>query len=93
MVERYHESLADRRDLAIIHVNLDQTEKAATQWGVKTKIPWLTLLKEEKKAFEAEFVELFSIRGIPAYILVSAEGEVIAQGKQEVLAALDQNAG
>lgn len=42
-----------------------------------------TLLAEE------DCLKRFSIRGIPAYLLVSAEGEILTPGKTAVLAALN----
>jgi hypothetical protein len=95
LVEHYTQNLAGRRDVALIQVSMDNDRKAAAGWAKEAKFPWLTIMmtdRDGRRAPDHDFTQVFSPRGIPSYILISADGEKIAEGKNAVFAALDQEA-
>ena len=75
------EDVADNPIVELIHVSLDQDEKAAEAWAAKESFPWPTVMmgKMKKSGLEA-----YSPRGIPNYKLIDKDGNVVAEGKGAV---------
>ena len=69
----------------MIHVSLEDAGEHE-KWAQKETFPWLTLPKEEI----GEFIENLSGRGVPYYVLVDFDGNVIAQGSGAVFDYIKQ---
>ena len=85
--EYYNEDLAARKDLALIQVSLDDDTKTAEQWAQKEKFPWLTIPHDRQ---ETSGFDEYAVHAIPSYILRDADGKIIAQGREKVLAAIEE---
>jgi hypothetical protein len=82
-VKQYNEQVADNPLVEMIHVSLDDDEKAAEGWAAKENFPWPTVMKSklERSGFDSYMSGRF---GIPNYKLINKDGEVIAEGKEAV---------
>ena len=79
-MESYKKHIADNPKVAMVHISLDEQESAAAKWAAKEGFPWLTILLPKVK--ESGFEELTSGL-VPDYLLLSADGTVLAKGKED----------
>ncbi|MAS93813.1 MAG: hypothetical protein CMO55_11530 [Verrucomicrobiales bacterium] len=82
-MESYTKEIAENPKVALIHVSHDSDEDSAEDWAVKEKFPWLTVLPGDRVADDLMEFKVKNV--VPHYILVNAEGEMLAEGKSEVL--------
>ncbi len=61
----------------MIHVSADDNESAASRWAADGAFPWLTVLPRDVRA---SGLEQFGSGFVPDYVLVSADGEKVAEG-------------
>jgi hypothetical protein len=79
LVEKFKKTVAENSKVEMVHISLDRSKGAAEGWASRAKLPWLTLLPDDVK--KTELMEMFgSIRGVPTYFLVKADGEKIGTG-------------
>jgi hypothetical protein len=84
-VESYNKKIAGNDRVELIHFTYDETDEAALKWAKKEKFPWPTVLKDKQKATD---LEKFAGDYVPEYILISKDGDVIANGKEECFAEI-----
>ena len=78
-MDKFNKTVAENAKVEMIHVSLDRDESAAKAWAAKAKLPWLTMLHGDVQ--KTELMSMFgAIRGVPTYLLVSADGEKIGTG-------------
>jgi len=82
-IKLYKEKVENNPHVEWIHVSEDRNERDALAWAKKANMPWLTVLPKTKTGlskYESDFV--------PHYVLVSADGKVLATGLSESIAAI-----
>ena len=62
----------------MVHVSLDNDEKAATDWAAKHSFPWPTIMNSK---IERSGLSEFLPRGVPNYKLIDGDGNVVAEGQ------------
>jgi hypothetical protein len=78
-VEKFKKTVAENSKVEMVHISLDRDKNAAEGWASRAKLPWLTLLPDDAK--KTDLMKMFgSIRGVPTYFLVKADGEKIGTG-------------
>lgn len=82
-MESYTKEIAENPKVALIHISHDNDEDSAEDWAAKENFPWLTVLPGDRVA--DDLIELKVRNSVPHYLLVDAEGELLAEGKSEVL--------
>ncbi len=80
-MSKYHSAIAGNDKVEMVHISSDDNAQAASKWAAAEKFPWLTILPEEARSSE---LHQFGSGFVPDYVLVSAEGEKIATGKDKV---------
>ena len=88
-MKQYNEELADHPSVEMIHVSLDDDEKAATDWAAKESFPWPTVMRSkiDRAGFDTY---LEGGIGIPNYKLIDGDGKVIVEGKGEVFQKISE---
>lgn len=84
-MESYNKKIAGNDKVELIHFSYDKSDDAALKWAKKEKFPWPTVLKDKQKATG---LEEFAGDYVPEYILISKDGKVIANGKEECFAEI-----
>jgi hypothetical protein len=85
LVESYHEKIAGKDQVEMVHFSYDESEEEALKWAKKEKFPWLTVLPSKH---EATGLEEFAGDFVPEYLLISKDGKVVANGKDECFAEI-----
>ncbi|MGJ8697484.1 MAG: hypothetical protein ACSHYF_14295 [Verrucomicrobiaceae bacterium] len=75
----YHELILNNPDVELIHLSADQSKKAAEDWAKKENFPWPTVLSTSL----SESLEARVGQTLPGYFLYSADGELLAKGKED----------
>jgi len=78
-VEQYNETIAENPKVEMVHVSLDRSESSAVGWAKKEKFPWLTILPDDVKT-KSGVIKFKQGSGVPSYVLLKADGEVISTG-------------
>jgi hypothetical protein len=81
LVESYKSHLAGQSKVLMVHLSYDDEPTEALAWAKKEQFPWLTVLEPKVPSVD---LEEFTDGGVPDYVLLSADGEVLARGKDEV---------
>lgn len=77
MVEYYNDEIADNPAVEMVWYPREE-EGAAEEWAASHQFPWPTI---RGKALEkVDSVKQHAGRGVPNYVLVSADNEVVASG-------------
>jgi len=83
LVEVYDEWQKQEEKIELVFVSFDRTKEAQTQYMTEYKMKWLAVPYEGAK--RQELGTRFSVRGIPALLVLDAEGRLISRnGVQEV---------
>jgi hypothetical protein len=85
-VSDYHEMIADRDDVELVHISLDLSDEAGEKWALNEKFPWPTVQQSQI----SEELSARTPQTVPSYLLVNADGTIIATGKKEALAAIKE---
>ena len=84
-MESYQNEIAGKSKVLMVHLSLDDVPDEALAWAKKEKFPWLTV--PEAKVPSVELDE-FTDGGVPDYVLLAPDGEVLARGKDGVFAKI-----
>ena len=82
MVARHGEVVAGKDSLVMVHVSMDKDRAKAEAWAAKDKFPWFTLLNEDREGSEADKFR-DPDGGVPQFVLVDKDGQVLARGFEE----------
>jgi hypothetical protein len=75
-VEYYNEEIAKNENVELIWATADNSEPAMESWATAEKFPWPTIkFKEARKIDE---INQFRPKGVPGYVLIDANGELLA---------------
>ena len=77
-MEYYNETIAPAKNVEMIYFNRDSSEKAMEAFMAKFKMPWPALDFDKKDRFD--LAKDLAGNGVPNYVLVDANGEVLAKG-------------
>ncbi len=77
-MEYYNETIAPAKNIEVIHVNFDRSEKDMASFMEAFKMPWPAI--DFDKIEKVETVAKFDSNAVPNYVLVSAQGELVAKG-------------
>jgi len=78
-VAKFNTSVAENAKVEMIHLSLDRDEGEAKSWATRAKLPWLTMMHGDVQ--KTDLLSMFGpIRGVPTYLLVSADGEKVGTG-------------
>lgn len=82
-MKQYNEQVVEHPSVEMIHVSLDDDEKAAEAWAEKESFPWPTVFKSKlERAGMDEYLK--GGIGIPNYKLVDKDGKIVVEGKGPV---------
>ena len=84
-MKQYNDQVADNPNVEMIHVSLDNDEKAAESWAAKEGFPWPTVMRAK---VERSGLDAYMPQGIPNYKLIDKDGKVVAEGKGAVFAKI-----
>ena len=76
--------------MALIQISGDNSEDDAEEWAAKENFPWLTVLPGDRTIRD---LDLRSRKAYPSYLLVDAEGNIVAQGSGEVMSKVASLSG
>ena len=76
-MEYYNDEIADNDDVELVWASADQSEDAMEDWAKNEKFPWPTV--KFKSARKIDPINDVRPRGVPGYVLLDAEGEVLAK--------------
>ena len=76
-MEYYKKEIATNDNVELIWASADQSEDAMETWATKEKFPWPTV--KFKSARKIDPINDARPRGVPGYVLMDAEGKVLAQ--------------
>lgn len=68
-------------------LSLDRTKEAALDWAKKENFPWPTTMNDDSRKISA----MKHVQGVPTYVLLNKEGELLAKGKHAALEYLAEN--
>ena len=85
-MESYKRKIAKNDKVEFIHFSLDRTPEAALEWAKKEKFPWPHVLAE---AHNASGLKSYAKRFVPYYMLVDADGKILAEGNPAVFDKID----
>ncbi len=92
-MKQYKSEVADNPKVELVHVSLDNDEKAAEAWAGKEGFPWPTVMRAD---MASSGLDAFAPQGIPNYKLIDKDGNVVAEGKGAVfqkIATLEADSG
>lgn len=75
-MEYYNSDIAKNNDVELIWASADSDEGSMEDWAKKEKFPWPTI--KFKSARKIDEITKLAPRGVPGYVLVDAEGNVLA---------------
>ena len=75
-MEYYNDEIAKNENVELIWASSDSSESAMESWATKEKFPWPTI--KFKQARKIDEINEFRPRGVPGYVLVDANGELLA---------------
>ena len=75
-MEYYNNEIAKDDNVELIWASADRSEPAMESWATKEKFPWPTI--KFKEAREIDEINQFRPRGVPGYVLIDANGELLA---------------
>ena len=75
-MEYYNKEIADNDSVELIWASADSSEPAMESWATKEKFPWPTI--KFKSARDIDEINKLRPRGVPGYVLIDAEGELLA---------------
>jgi acylphosphatase len=75
-VEYYNKEIAGNANVELIWATADNDQDAMEAWAKKEKFPWPTI--KFKALQKLDVIQKLAPRGVPGYVLVDAEGEVLA---------------
>ncbi len=75
-MEYYNKEIAGNANVELIWATADNSEDAMETWAKKEKFPWPTI--KFKSVDKLDVIQKLAPRGVPGYVLVDAEGEVLA---------------
>jgi len=91
VIEKYKEHIESNPLIEFIHVSEDEGEGSAENWARKQEFPWLTVLPKQAK--RSKIFQYKTRNVVPFYILVDAQGEQLAVGRNKVFAKLTALSG
>ena len=75
-MEYYNSEIKENPKVELIWATADNSEDAMEAWAKKEKFPWPTI---KFKAMEKlDEIQKLAPRGVPGYVLVDADGQVLA---------------
>jgi thiol-disulfide isomerase/thioredoxin len=87
VVELYNSKIVNDSSLELVHMSADRNQQDLLKWATKEKFPWPTVFPEKVASFKGTPLHM-QVSGIPTYFLVSKDGKLLAEGKQNVYEAL-----
>lgn len=75
-MEYYNSDIAKNSEVELVWATADSDEGAMEAWAKKEKFPWPTI--KFKSARKIDEITKLAPRGVPGYVLVNAEGDVLA---------------
>ncbi|MGC6465390.1 MAG: TlpA family protein disulfide reductase [Akkermansiaceae bacterium] len=84
-MESYNTHIFSDSSVELIQLSFDHDLEKAEEWAREAGLAWPTILMEDIP----DEIRAFSPRNaVPDYVLVSAEGEVVASGKEAAFDAI-----
>lgn len=80
LVAKYNKEIAGNDSIELIHASFDSDDKSAGAWAKKSHFTWPTVM--ERNLEKAGLVKYS--QGVPTYVVVDANGKVVAEGKDAV---------
>lgn len=84
-MKSYNDKIAPLKNVELVMMSYDRTEKDALAWAKKESFPWPTVLGDDKAKVHFGSVQVL---GVPTYILFDKDGKVITKGKEAIFAEL-----
>jgi len=81
-VEWYKESIAENKNVEMVFYPRDRSEDALTAWASDVGMPWPTV--KFSKLEKVKDVSKHAGNAVPNYVMVDADGEVIAKGRGQI---------
>ena len=85
-MESYKRKIADNDKVEFIHFSLDRTPDAALAWAKKEKFPWPHVMADKHTD---SGLKKYMKRFVPYYMLVDADGNILAEGNPAVFDKVD----
>jgi thiol-disulfide isomerase/thioredoxin len=80
LVKYYKQTIQKNKKVELLHMSQDNDPAAALSWAVKEKFPWPTVLYHDQQTSK---LTKYASRGIPHYVLIDKDGNVIAKGQSD----------
>ena len=81
-MEYYNESIAENDNVELVLYSCDGDKKGLEKFMTQHSAPWPAI--DHRSLKRAKTIGKYSPKGIPSYILIDAEGNKIAEGKNAV---------
>ena len=87
LVKSYNDKIAPKKNLEFILYSLDRSDDSALDWAKKEKFPWAHILSNKhSKSGLSKYKKNF----VPYFVMIDAEGKILAEGKSGVFAKAEE---
>lgn len=87
-MEKYNEKIKDAKNVEMVYFSRDSSEGAMESFMAEFKMPWPAIDFDKKDRWKLGATLAGNV--VPNYVLIDAEGEVLANGSGGVFAALEK---
>jgi len=82
-VKTYNKKIAPKKNIEFILFSLDRSDEPALKWAKKESFSWAHILPDKhRKSRLLKYKKPF----VPYYVMIDKEGEILAEGKDGILA-------